>query len=84
MSVSRSLPPSRIDLLSSALLDPSSFALSSYQEFDFHHECKGMKFENVSILIDRLNDTFLKQSYFEAAGPDSHKLQSQNGAFRTK
>ncbi|KAL7412783.1 SacI homology domain-containing protein [Mrakia frigida] len=54
-----------------------------YQEFDFHHECKGMKFENVSILIDRLNDTFLKQSYFEAGGPDSQKLQSQNGAFRT-
>lgn len=45
-----------------------------------------MKFENVSLLIDELDssDTFLKQGYYEAGGPDGRsRLQAQKGAFRT-
>lgn len=30
----------------------------NYEYFDFAHECKAMKFENVKILIDRLRDVF--------------------------
>lgn len=33
----------------------------SYNEFDFHHECRGMKFENVSKLVDRLEPAFERQ-----------------------
>lgn len=30
----------------------------NYEYFDFAHECKSMKFENVKILVDRLRDVF--------------------------
>ena len=42
-----------------------------------------MKFENVSLLIDQLDETFLKQGYFEASSSASAPLQTQTGAFRT-
>ncbi|EJU05562.1 hypothetical protein DACRYDRAFT_113641 [Dacryopinax primogenitus] len=52
-----------------------------YREFDFHHECKGMKYENISKLIDTLQSTFASQGFFWANGDDV--LNEQRGTFRT-
>ncbi|KZO95798.1 hypothetical protein CALVIDRAFT_482345 [Calocera viscosa TUFC12733] len=52
-----------------------------YHEFDFHHECKGMKYENISKLITALESTFASQGFFWANGNDV--LNQQKGTFRT-
>ncbi|KAF7521163.1 hypothetical protein PCG10_008567 [Penicillium crustosum] len=49
--------------------------------FDFHRECRGMKFENVSRLVDRLKDTLNEFCYTIVA--DSDILQTQKGIIRT-
>jgi hypothetical protein len=48
--------------------------------FDFHNECRGMKFENVKKLVDQLD--FESQGYLEVGNPSG--LKKQFGAFRTK
>ncbi|GAA5995681.1 hypothetical protein JCM5350_006638 [Sporobolomyces pararoseus] len=35
-----------------------------YVYFDFHHECKGLRFDRVAGLIDSLDQELLKQAYF--------------------
>jgi len=35
-----------------------------YTYFDFHHECKGLRFDRVQILIDQLHDQLVEQAYF--------------------
>ncbi|KAJ5154835.1 Inositol phosphatase [Penicillium coprophilum] len=49
--------------------------------FDFHRECRGMKFENVSRLVDRLKDTLNEFCYTIIA--DNDILQTQKGIIRT-
>ncbi|KAJ5819235.1 hypothetical protein N7474_004826 [Penicillium riverlandense] len=49
--------------------------------FDFHNECRGMKFENVKRLVDRLGDTLAEFGY--ATVRDNTPLQSQTGIMRT-
>lgn len=49
-----------------------------YTYYDFHHECKGMKFERVMDLIDRLQTQGLKSSdYF---GMEDGKVISRQGS----
>ena len=33
-----------------------------YTYFDFHHECKGLRFDRVSVLIDSLDEELHKQA----------------------
>ncbi|CAI7566787.1 unnamed protein product [Penicillium bialowiezense] len=49
--------------------------------FEFHRECRGMKFENVSRLVDRLKDTLNEFCYTIVA--DNDVLQTQKGIIRT-
>jgi hypothetical protein len=49
--------------------------------FDFHRECRGMKFENVSRLVERLKDTLSEFCYTIVA--DNDILQTQKGIIRT-
>ncbi|KAJ5625018.1 Inositol phosphatase [Penicillium lagena] len=49
--------------------------------FDFHNECRGMKFENVKRLVDRLGDTLAEFGY--AIVKDNTLLHSQSGIVRT-
>ncbi|CAG8909719.1 unnamed protein product [Penicillium egyptiacum] len=49
--------------------------------FDFHRECRGMKFENVSRLVERLKDTLNEFCYTIIA--DNDILQTQKGIIRT-
>lgn len=37
-----------------------------YIAFDFHHECKGMKYENLSKLLNQMSDEFPAMGYFHA------------------
>lgn len=55
--------------------------LCRYVEFDFHKECKGMKFDNVSKLITTLQKDFDELGCFWTT-PTS-LLTSQKGVFRT-
>lgn len=52
----------------------------SYCEFDFHHETRGMKYERLSTLVDRLERTFESQGYFWLS--DDMLLSEQKGVFR--
>lgn len=49
--------------------------------FDFHNECRGMKFENVSRLVQRLDTTLNEFSY--AVVQDNQIRQGQSGIIRT-
>jgi hypothetical protein len=49
--------------------------------FDFHNECRGMKFENVSRLVDRLKETLDDFGY--TTFKDGTSLQKQVGIVRT-
>lgn len=49
--------------------------------FDFHNECRGMKFENVSRLVDRLKETL--SEFGDTVSQDGRLLRSQKGIVRT-
>jgi len=51
-----------------------------YHEYDFHAETKGMKYENISKLIDAMARTFEQQGYFWMS--DNTVLSQQKGIFR--
>ncbi|KAH7341044.1 SacI homology domain-containing protein [Rhizoctonia solani] len=50
-------------------------------DFDFHAETKGMKYENISKLVDQLERTFAAQGYFWVR--DGQVMARQHGVFRT-
>ncbi|KAJ4476661.1 SacI homology domain-containing protein [Lentinula aciculospora] len=54
-----------------------------YQYFDFHTECKNMRWDRISLLVDKLQLDLQKQGYFhiDSSDPKSNKLQ--NGTVRT-
>ncbi|CAE6426462.1 unnamed protein product, partial [Rhizoctonia solani] len=49
--------------------------------FDFHAETKGMKYENISKLVDQLERTFEAQGFFWVR--DGQVMARQHGVFRT-
>ncbi len=57
-----------------------------YVAFDFHKECSGMRFENVSKLLDNVHETIQGMSSFHSAkdsGATPIRLETkQTGAFR--
>lgn len=68
-----------------------------YVAFDFHKECAGMKFENVSKLIENVEDTIKEMGFYHrsttsgsasgeqasaSASPTGAVQQTQSGAFR--
>lgn len=52
-----------------------------FEWFDFHAACKGMKFENVSMLLDQLRDKI--ESFGSTKQNDGKQLARQQGVFRT-
>lgn len=52
-----------------------------FEWFDFHNVCRGMKFENVSILMDTLGPTL--SSYGWTIQQNDRLLQTQSGVLRT-
>ncbi|KAF8197552.1 SacI homology domain-containing protein [Pholiota molesta] len=53
---------------------------AQYCEYDFHTETKGMKYENISTLIERMERTFEGQGYFWVS--DNIVFSQQKGVFR--
>ncbi|KAL1137682.1 hypothetical protein AAG570_009378 [Ranatra chinensis] len=54
--------------------------LVTYATFDFHEHCRGMRFENVAILVSRLDDVIQDMGFF---WKDKHGvICKQNGVFR--
>ncbi|KAJ7449948.1 SacI homology domain-containing protein [Mycena latifolia] len=51
-----------------------------YHEYDFHTETKGMKYENISKLIDAMERTFEHQGYLWIS--DNLTMSTQKGVFR--
>ncbi|KAJ7097797.1 SacI homology domain-containing protein [Mycena belliarum] len=51
-----------------------------YHEYDFHTETKGMKYENISKLIDAMERTFEHQGYLWISG--NLTMSTQKGVFR--
>ncbi|KAL6237778.1 hypothetical protein BDW75DRAFT_203110 [Aspergillus navahoensis] len=52
-----------------------------FEWFDFHNECRGMKFENVGRLVDRLSDTL--DEFKSIVVNNGTVLQNQTGIMRT-
>ncbi|KAK2821855.1 hypothetical protein FQN49_007605, partial [Arthroderma sp. PD_2] len=52
-----------------------------YQWFDFHAECRGMKFENVSRLVDRMAGTL--DEFGDTVVQNNTVIRSQSGIVRT-
>ncbi|EMD41635.1 hypothetical protein CERSUDRAFT_128571 [Gelatoporia subvermispora B] len=54
-----------------------------YEYFDFHNECKNMRWDRISVLIAKLEDDLVRQGYFhlDSAKPEPVKLQE--GVVRT-
>lgn len=58
----------------------------AFEWFDFHHACRGMKFENVSLLIDTLAERLDNFGYTVLATTDSGEQlveKKQSGVLRT-
>ncbi|KAL4146778.1 hypothetical protein PRNP1_010535 [Phytophthora ramorum] len=50
--------------------------------FDFHHECRNMKWGNLEKLIKQVDDDFLDHGYF-CKGADGSVVSKQSGVVRT-
>ncbi|KAK4047513.1 Phosphoinositide phosphatase sac1 [Microbotryomycetes sp. JL221] len=56
-----------------------------YTYFDFHHECKGLRFDRVSVLIDGLGEDLQRQGYFfhDTTQSPNRAQQTQTSVVRT-
>jgi SacI homology domain/Inositol phosphatase len=61
--------------------DPYTSEKLAFEWFDFHSVCKGMRFENVSILFDTIKDNLSSFGWTEQVGHEFKK--SQTGVLRT-
>lgn len=52
-----------------------------FEWFDFHHECRGMKFENVRDVVNKLEKTL--EDFGETVIQDNTVLKEQSGIVRT-
>eukprot|EP01137_Pigoraptor_chileana_P014257 Opistho-2@4976 len=53
-----------------------------YVAFDFHHECRKMRWDKLSLLMDQIASDFDKQGYFQL-DRNGTVLSRQTGTFRT-
>jgi len=53
-----------------------------YESFDFHHECRKMRWDRLSILMDRVAKEQEDYSYF-LLSPERAVISQQEGIFRT-
>ena len=79
--------------MSSVATDQKLSSLAHYVYFDFHTECKGMRFDRVSILIDRIAGPLNEMGWFHSlvpsassyggTGKDETVKRKQGGAVRS-
>ncbi|KAG8746619.1 hypothetical protein FRC10_004221 [Ceratobasidium sp. 414] len=54
-----------------------------YEYFDFHKECKGMRWDRIQLLVERLQERLDVHSYFHVSPTSASPIQTQRGAVRT-
>ncbi|KEP48814.1 putative recessive suppressor of secretory defect protein [Rhizoctonia solani 123E] len=54
-----------------------------YEYFDFHKECKGMRWDRINLLVDRLQDRLDAHGWFHVSASSTTPVQTQRGAVRT-
>jgi hypothetical protein len=54
-----------------------------YQYFDFHNECRKMRWDRISVLIDQIKDELEQQGYFHFNMSQGTTIKSQAGIVRT-
>jgi len=54
-----------------------------YQYFDFHHECKNMRWDRISVLFDKIQDELEQQGYFYLNASQGTVVKFQSGTVRT-
>lgn len=59
--------------------DPEIAAKAHYRYFDFHTECKGMRFDRISLLIDALRTDLERMGYFYSASSSEAGSSGKSG-----
>ncbi|KDQ16810.1 hypothetical protein BOTBODRAFT_53873 [Botryobasidium botryosum FD-172 SS1] len=54
-----------------------------YEYFDFHNECKHMRWDRIGILIDRLEESLVNGGYFHQTIASAEPLKTQTATVRT-
>ncbi|QRW08596.1 recessive suppressor of Secretory defect protein [Ceratobasidium sp. AG-Ba] len=54
-----------------------------YEYFDFHKECKGMRWDRIQLLVDRLQQRLDTHGYFHVSPTSVTPVQTQRGVVRT-
>jgi hypothetical protein len=54
-----------------------------YTYFDFHHECKGLRFDKVSVLLNSLEEEIHNQGYYMVDSASPTPLQTQKSVMRS-
>ncbi|KAJ7919066.1 SacI homology domain-containing protein [Mycena leptocephala] len=54
-----------------------------YQYFDFHNECKKMRWDRISVLIDELESDLKRYGYFHLTSNQPENVKLQGGTVRT-
>ncbi|KAI0281599.1 SacI homology domain-containing protein [Russula aff. rugulosa BPL654] len=64
-------------------VEKANISQVKYQYFDFHNECKHMRWDRISLLIDDLADDLLRDGYFHLESENQHPVKWQLGVVRT-
>ncbi|KIK96513.1 hypothetical protein PAXRUDRAFT_825876 [Paxillus rubicundulus Ve08.2h10] len=54
-----------------------------YQYFDFHNECKHMRWDRINILIEKMHEDLVRQGYFHLDMSQTDPVKFQQGVVRT-
>ncbi|KAJ3555857.1 hypothetical protein NP233_g12105 [Leucocoprinus birnbaumii] len=54
-----------------------------YEYFDFHNECSKMRWDRISLLIDRIKEDLERHGYFHLGTNEEKPIKLQNGTVRT-
>lgn len=73
--------------------DPALADRARYLYFDFHHECRKMRFDKIQVLLDQLNESLVSMGWFHGVAPaptgfnsnlgPTRLLQTQTGVIRS-
>ncbi|TFK41302.1 inositol/phosphatidylinositol phosphatase [Crucibulum laeve] len=54
-----------------------------YEYFDFHNECRKMRWDRISVLIDRMQEDIDRHGYFQLNADNPTPVKMQKGVIRT-
>jgi hypothetical protein len=69
-------------MITAASDDPVLIQKTTYTYFDFHTECKGMRFDRISLLVDRLRPSLEEMRWYHSITPPLTGLGTSGGGER--